>query len=64
MVEESMAHPDETPPPPGAAAYLTPCLIFAATMATALSQLGLSLGGFTIIALFIVLDFLTFRYDV
>lgn len=46
----------------GVAAFLTPCLVLAATLATALRQLGLPIGGlsFTVL-LYLVLDFLTFR---
>lgn len=48
----------------GVAAFLTPCLVLAATLATALRQLGLPVGGvsFTVL-LYFVLDFLTFRWE-
>lgn len=46
----------------GVAAFLTPCLVLAATLATALRQLGLPVGGlsFTVL-LYLALDFLSFR---
>lgn len=47
------------------AVFFTPCLVIAATLATGLSQLGFSFGGFTAtIALFIAFDFILFRYIV
>eukprot|EP00752_Nemacystus_decipiens_P007824 g6989.t1 len=47
----------------GVAAFLTPCLVLAATLATALRQLGLPVGGlsFTVL-LYLALDFLAFRF--
>lgn len=47
----------------GVSAFLTPCLVLAATLATALRQLGLPVGGvsFTVL-LYLVLDFLSFRW--
>lgn len=53
----------KVPPTPGAAAFLTPHLILAATLATVLSQLGLSLGFISTITLFLALDFLSFRCE-
>lgn len=46
----------------GIAAFLTPCLVLAATLATALRKLGLPVGGlsFTVL-LYLALDYLTFR---
>ncbi len=49
-------------PPAGVAAFLTPCLVLAATLATALRELGVPVGGlpFTVL-LYLALDFLAFR---
>lgn len=46
----------------GVALFLTPCLVLAATLATALRELGFPVGGlsFTVL-LYLALDFLAFR---
>lgn len=50
--------------PPGVSEFFTPCLVLAATVATALSQLGLPVGGLSFtIALYLVFDFISFRYE-
>lgn len=48
--------------PAGVAAFLTPCLVLAATLSTALRELGVPVGGlsFTVL-LYLALDFLAFR---
>lgn len=49
-------------PPSGVAEFFTPCLVLAATVATALSQLGLPVGGFPFtIALYLLFDFVSYR---
>lgn len=55
-----------TPPseraPAGVAAFFTPCLVLAATLATTLRQLGVPVGGWSFtVLLYLVLDFLSFR---
>lgn len=47
---------------PGVAAFVTPSLVLAATLATALKQLGHPVGGLSFtVALYLALDFLAFR---
>lgn len=50
----------------GAAAFVTPCLLLAATVAAGLSQLGVTVAdglAFTVV-IFLLLDFLAYRYGV